>query len=429
MLATRVAVIGPHRDVQDVLACAGQFPQLELTPYLYTVDAESNQLALAAAGDHEILLFTGPAPYLRAKELTQIQVPMLHVPFTDADLYRALYELKGQADLSGLSFDTFPPDSVMRIYREFGLPAERIGVLNVERAMVSDEVAAFHRERYKRGESTGAVTCWKVAHELLLSAGVPVLRIFPGHQARLDTLDRAALLGEGLRSKAMQIVVGMVEVMPETSRPGPHAEQEFYLAVQHAILSYVREIDGHLLMPGLGQYVFFTTRALLEKSSDGLSRAPLLARLRAAVPARVAMGLGMGATANQAAEHARTSLARARECGVTACFAILETKQLIGPLGDSANTVRPLQAADPRLVSAARRAGLHALGVERFVAAVRNLGTRHFTASDLAPPLAITDRSARRLVLRMHQAGLVRVVGQEGLATRGRPRQLYQLVL
>lgn len=65
--------------------------------------------------------------------------------------------------------------------------------------------------------------------------------------------------------------------------------------------------------------------------------------------------------------------------------------------------------------------------MSKLAAQIARYGKTDYTAHELAAVLGITIRSAHRILLQWIDAQLVDIVGEEKVATRGRPRQIYRL--
>ena len=65
----------------------------------------------------------------------------------------------------------------------------------------------------------------------------------------------------------------------------------------------------------------------------------------------------------------------------------------------------------------------------KVISILKRKNAETFTANELASSLGITTRSANRMLVNWLDAGIVKIIGIEKLQTRGRPRQVYKLLL
>ncbi|MGG1575994.1 hypothetical protein ABHN01_23875, partial [Fictibacillus sp. NRS-1165] len=65
--------------------------------------------------------------------------------------------------------------------------------------------------------------------------------------------------------------------------------------------------------------------------------------------------------------------------------------------------------------------------MSKLMAQVARYKKANYTAQELAAILGITIRSSHRILGQWIDAGLVDVVGEEKISSKGRPRQIYRL--
>lgn len=428
---SEVAVVGPEDSVSDLVALNAEFPGLRLRPYVYENEHETVSVYQQIDPAVRVVLFTGPVPYYRVTGSVGAARPMLYVPFTGVALYRALFQLHQQYDVTCISVDTVERGAVLETYADLGLSAEGIYTLEYSQAPDRGEFVKFHRRHHESGLTAAALTCLRSAHRALQEEGIPCTRIIPTHGVLMESLERAFLVAENIRTGENQIVVGIVDVgacLRAERAAGSYSEvQRKHLALQSEILHFVQEVDGHFTPTGGDEYLFHTTQGPFLRASGNLRSIPLLRRLKALGPEPVFAGIGMSYTAAQAGTHARMALEHARRQGSDACFVVTEDRRVVGPLGSPQSGEFQSRTLDPQRLELARIAGVSPTSLERLIGAVHSAGIRAFTANEVAPWLHITDRSARRLLRQLGDAGVVRVVGEETHSVRGRPRQVFQL--
>lgn len=425
------AIVGPEFMVHKTLGLAGRFPSLHLSGYPYNSYEDSIEIFKALQNEAEVILFTGPAPYHFALNAIQPFVPTIHVPYTTGWLYPGLTKIRESHDITRITIDAFPRFLVEEAYEELGLPVTRVLTKEYPGVINKDELLEFHIENYRNGKSTAALTSLRAAYTELQGLGIPCVYAAPTASVIAETLEKVHLIGEAQRSRETQIVVGIIALEDDEKLAGlsPYEGQRIRLAVQQTLLRYVEEIEGSLIPSGGNEYLFFTTRGLFTKSTDWCTAAPLVAEVKKAFNVTISMGVGMGITANQAGSHARIALHKAKEARGGACYVLLENKQLLGPLGSARAASYSLRNLEPGFLRLAEQAGMSSAALSRLLACYSNLGQDSFTAHELAPVLGVTVRSTHRLLDQLVAAGHARVVGEEKLATRGRPRQVFKLLI
>src|SRR5690606_12772804 len=126
--------------------------------------------------------------------------------------------------------------------------------------------------------------------------------------------------------------------------------------------------------------------------------------------------------------HARMALNQSLDFGGQQCFIVKENRSVIGPIKKEVPLTYPLTVTDEKILKKAEKAGISPAYLEKIIAILQRKSVKTFTAQDLANSLGITTRSSHRILLKWLDAGIVKISGMEKVQTRGRPRQVYQLI-
>ncbi|MEW6244838.1 MAG: hypothetical protein AB1497_11410 [Bacillota bacterium] len=420
----RVGVIGPSKLVQETLAVSRELVGLEALPFAYESAVEAGRLCEEAAGCSEVVMFTGPIGYRMAMREYRPTVPTAYIHYSPMWLYRSLFGVSDRSLLSRVSVDTIDKQVVEATYRELELPLERIEVYRYDGLPDPEQVTDFHVRMAEGNQTRYALTCLLSVYRRLRKLGIPCSWLVPSRVAMRETLERALYLAEGARARGTQIVVGLVKVDLEGRSTTSFEYQKLRLRIHEILLEEMEEIGGHLVDCGGGEYQFFTTRAAFELVTSHYSNWALSDRFFQA-GIRAAIGVGFGATANEAGLNARNAVEHASSYETNSCFVMSEDKQLMGPLGPD-QIKYELRNTDPRFIALARQLGLAPATLGKVLAICLHLGNQ-FTAEQLASHLGVTLRSGNRILQRLLREGYVKQVGQESSGGRGRPKRVFQV--
>jgi hypothetical protein len=426
-----VAIIGPEDSIVDCLKIAKEYPWLSIKAFPYETEDETDELVKSLQNDFSVILFTGPIPYLRTKDMPELMnCKCLYVPFNSNGLYKALFQARNISDFSHVSIDTIKKSEVSLVYEELGLKITPDHILEYNHAITTNEFVGFHKALYEQGKTEMAFTCLRSCYLALKKMGIPVIRIFPLGSDIRESFEKTQLVSESLWNKGLQITVGVMAVdgYHEWAKvKGIHEAQALNLRLTQFILQYVKDVDGHFIHTSPGEFLFFTTRTLMENSTNQFSHPPqILKSFSLSEQLTVSIGIGIGGTASLSANHARIALQQAQQYGGNTCFVVNEQHQIIGPLGNEQNSIIDLRTTDDLQLEAAKKTGLSAATLNRLLNAVKQSG-REFTANEVASFLSMTLRSSRRLLSYLEKASIIEIVGQESLHSRGKPRRVYKL--
>lgn len=423
----RVGVLGADLGVAKVREVAADVRCVALVPLVYEREEQVDELLASAARRIDVALFCGPVPYLLARDAIPPGLPATFIPYDGSGLVKALfdfYRLPAEGP-DAFSVDSVPREVVLRGIAEVEMDVRDVVAISDGAVLPRERLVERHAELWRERRTRAAVTYLRSVQRELEAAGVPTIYVQPLASSVRVALDRAVLLTEHRSSEAAQLVIVLARV------PRPHADGsvqplKFDLGAQSLLLDVAEETDAALLPLGDGLYALYTTRAGLDRIGDwALGELPFLERLADVLGADPKLGIGFGGTSKEAQSNAMRALTLAQDVAGPRAFAVLRDGRLLGPLGGGTAEVRETRVHDASLLEEARRVGVAARSLSQIYAYLATF--RVFDTEKLARLLGVSERSARRVVSRLVEAGIVESAGEESVHRRGRPRPLYRL--
>ncbi|WP_257348957.1 GTP cyclohydrolase IIa [Pseudalkalibacillus decolorationis] len=426
-----IGVIGPNILVKRTEDALKGFPSF--TPYYHVCenDGAITSIPNELMNKVEVLLFLEYQMFRKAKEQIEFLIPIHYVPLMGTGLYRSLFRIKTLYGLRTLTVDSVPDQYVRQILNE--LEERNTDHVFYEGSDLDsiDEIVEFHSRYFDNRPGSSAMTGIQAVSEKLDALGIPNEWVTPTHQDLIVSLERALLATKTRRNKESQIVVGIINIddfrKVADNIPSEHEVQKLKLDLHRLLLDYVKLLDGHLISLGGGEYLFFTTRGIFERETRGYKFLPILDDAHKSLGVSLSVGIGFGRTATDAGNHARLALRQSKEFGGKTCFIVREDRSVIGPVEMTNPMIYDLSITDSKLLEESQKAGMSAAYMSKLMAQVVRYKKTNYTAQELASILGITIRSAHRILVQWIDAGLVDVVGEEKITSRGRPRQIYKL--
>jgi hypothetical protein len=432
-----IGIVGPHELVERIMlsgapasgrpgAAAGTLAAMEAGParrlvaaaYRDEQEAADQVVRLGTAID--VCLFASRVPYEYARTAGVLSCPATFVPLGGSALYAALLRAGRDTghDPGRSSVDVLSRSDVEEAFTDLGLPTSGVHVR--EDSGSPAVVASFHERLWRRKQTSVAFTCLQSVAARLSAAGVPVYPLRPtGNDIRM-ALRTAALLGGYRRLEDAQLALAIVEV-PALRDGGRRASprqsrEELRLTVHRFLVQEAQRIHAAVSPTSDHGFLIVATRGSLARATDGFRVPPFAERARSDLGVTIEVGIGMGRTAVEAEAHARASLGRVQSPSGMRGF----------PPGREGQVPPPV----PRLPEAgARRSrSLETLSrlAEKLAATDANLVVDAETAGQL---LAVTPRTARRLLHILVEEGLAWPLPPNRTPQPGRPRQFYRLVV
>jgi hypothetical protein len=429
-----IGVVGPHDLVERIMlsgtsaggkagsgagSAAETGPPRRLVAAAYRDEQEAADQVARLGPSIDVCLFASRIPYEHARTAGALSCPATFVPLGGGALYAALTRAArdGQHDPARSSVDVLGRGEVEEAFTAVGLPTSGVHVREDSGSVAV--VSSFHERLWRRGETSVAFTCVPSVEARLSAADVPVQPIVPTGSDIRGALRVAALLGGYRRTEDAQLALALVEV-PALRDGGRRASprqsrDELRLTVHRFLIQEAQRIHAAVSPTSDHGFMIIATRGSLARATDGFRVPPFTERARGDLGISLEVGIGMGRTAVEAEAHARASLGRVRASGIRGLAA--------GREGQA-----PIPA--PRLPEGGlrRSRSLETLSrlAEKLAATDANLAVDAETAGQL---LAVTPRTARRLLHIMVEEGLAWPLPPSRSPAPGRPRQFYRLVV
>ncbi|WP_143590620.1 transcriptional regulator [Thermoactinospora rubra] len=412
-----VGVVAPDDLIERILevgagmAAAGVL-DFELAGISYADELEIPRALQRVQSDLDACLFAGPLPHDLAQESGVLDVPATSIPLSGSALFGTLLRAKLElgVDVGRVSIDSVPEREVREAYSDVRLPSDGVRVYEYRDPGSPAEFLDFHREQWRSGTTTLALTSVRTVAQRLESESVPVLLMRPTTATIRLAVRTAALLGIGSRLEEAQIVVGIVKLPADT--PAGPGRNELRLAVHTVLLKEARRMGATVLPDGEDGFYVIATYGSLVTATNDLTEQPFVRRVREELGLAIEIGIGLGSTAQAAEADARKALTRPG--------ASLPRSALLRSGRPDARQVLREDKRAKALVTLEKLA--RAAGAGGDAPLVVDAGT-------VAELLDMTPRAARRVLLNLIEQGLAWQLPPARSTGPGRPRQTYRLLV
>ena len=431
----RLAIVGPLDSVNLIREVAEERAQtFSLIPIVYQDAAETADIMLKRKDEVDVWLFSGKIPYNHAVKANVLNQPLLYIPHTGASLYRALFQITHleQKSIESISFDTFSHQEIADTFADISVPLPELYVNDYQGIVSAAEMMEYHLDLWKKGKTKVAITCFLATYEALKQKGVPTFRIWPTRDSIRTTLDIAIRTHEALRFKDSQIAIQHIGIddYEEFVRQAmsTYHVQRVQVQLYELLVDYTESVQGSLVFHSNGQYTIYSTRGIVEEVTQNFTIMPCLEEIVRTLKVPVSGGIGLGRNAHEADENAHIALGQARRIGKGKWMVMMEDRTVAGPLSSATHLKYSVRGDDEFYHKWSQLLSVSTTTLSRLVAAFSKLDGKSVGADDVASYLAITERSARRLLNGLVEQSLAEVTGDEVLV-RGRPRKLYRIFL
>lgn len=436
----RIAILAPHDVVGIVEEIGRETGTFRFRSDAYSDSREIVDLFRKHRTEADAVLIGGPLAYdylmdrlAGSPELSGISVGF--VPYDETAIFRALFEMardRSDIDLEAmrLSIDHPAGEHIRECVEEINL-----GVANTfsKECLSAEDVAdlvSFHQDLWQSRHVTAALTSVHFVYERLRNLSVPVYRIHPSKSAIRSAL---SALEDRLREKRLQeqqIALVAIRFTDATRAGEPVPARTIVdrrrLPIDGRLQDLAEQLSGVVQWATPVEANILTTRRHVERDAFSGQSRDLLSGLRQEFAVGLAVVIGVADAANEALALARSLLDRKG-------FDPKEDIWLVdadGVIQRSFHTDARLRyesrSSDPDLVEKAELAKLGIGSINRVLALVDSNRSGRFSARQLADWLHVTPRSARRIIARLEDIGILERCGAQQPAGRGRPTRLYR---
>ncbi|NOU88510.1 hypothetical protein GC102_22540 [Paenibacillus sp. LMG 31460] len=431
-MSMKVLIVGPEDLVNITKETAKKYVELELIPVIY--DSPSQVVTLIEQHHHlcDILLLTGSAPYLIAKNnwikrKTEFNKPILYIALTEASIYRVLFKITNDMHMQAKPFSAFSSDYTESEFRkcldELGISNIHMFIKDSTIGVNTDELTSFHYQLWKENKVQAVITAYYAVYQQLLKLGVPVYRLDLSKSSIENTLQRVLLEGKRMHQAKNQIAVSYLGFHDPNHADYRTAEFE------QMIESYGEEVLAVIDWTEEGYLRFVTTREEIEKNTKQFKEMAILQDIEHAFKIVTYLGIGFGHTPKEAELKAHDAMMKAKSTREASCYIVEIDGKVYGPIGMSTNLNYSSRSGNAELLLIAKKAGISIGTLNKLISFCEQSGTTKLTTVDLSIGFGITLRSARRILSNLERHNFAKIIGEEQPINKGRPRQIYKLTL
>ena len=428
MTLVEIGIVGPEDTVpqiEDFLV--ERAPTVSYRTFIY--QAIEDVPSIIDQNDYiPVWLFSGQAPFAVAKDYMPTLVGT-YPKLSGSSLGKVLLTMsyKDQLRLERISFDTILADEVVLFYEAYGLETSELHLFPYKGHRTPKELIDFHLEKYQSNDVVACVTGILSVHQQLKLLGIPSYRILPTSLALQNSVDRAIQLLNIEQLKKGQVAAITLEIADLSNDLPSLKRQQLQVKMHEALIAFTKKVHGSFVQISDTRYVVFSTYGALEVVSSTDIQA-VIHQINQTTQLHANIGIGYGNTVERAEHHSLVALKQASSGGWDSYF-IVDANGMAFQRTNKQDMIQyATELTDEVLLEKLERAKVSSATYSKCFNAQRYMGKGSLTANDLAEYMDITLRSARRILNQLEEGDLARIVGEEQVNRRGRPRQIYEVL-
>lgn len=436
----KIGIIGPKASIQNVQNVIDKnYLFIEAVYFEYEHYSEAVQIVSENEAFVDALLFTGTTPYQYVSNFIKPKVPWEYLRRNQISFLSALLKASYMNgwDISAVSIDSYDEKLIYDTYAEIGHSKEDIRVDIPTYSLLEenylDLLLEFHREAYNAKKVHLCITGIDQIYDGLQASAIPCVKIQVSSEAIIDKINKLRLKYQMKLTDEGQaaVLAVMTDYIQEHSLYSKSDLQVFYKKNKVAEIIYIfaQRIGAAVIELSDGNYYLFTSKSMIENESYGFTKLDFLDTIHEKKLAKnIFIGIGIGHNTTMAKFNADLGRKKARQSNLDCMFIVFDDDKMIGPI-TTADKISNEPLVDNHIVEASKKTGIGINTLYKLDNLIRQYNIDCITPKELAKIFNVTPRSMNRILLKLEDAGYIKVMGKEQQADQGRPSRLIKIHL
>ncbi len=427
----KIAIVGAKDSVEKVYQIGRtSYLEHEFIPYAVGLCDECEAVLNHCEESADGLIFTGLGFVNISKKLNILSIPVEFITRDGSCIIKTFWDLRDrEVEPKRISMDVVGRHLFNDVCEELGLSFEKSYLFPYNPEQIEASLKQEHQRLWESGKIDLAITSYGWIYEQLIEAKIPVARLGVTAPIIRNSIDRVIARIENQEMKKSQLAVLLITI--EAKQDYNRYEYEALRkrnAFEKMLIDYLPIIQGTVTQNRDDQYIIISTRGAIENAAG---EAAFLRILYEAENQKIRLhaGVGFGHTAFDADYNARIALNKSREEKGNRYFLVDAQKRIYGPVGQRESVSYESAAMGEEMKKVARQTGLSTTYVSRIVNLTKNLDTDYVDSKKMAELLMITERSARRILKKLADAGHAELVTESQRNAVGRPIHIYKILI
>lgn len=369
------------------------------------------------------------------QEWGSFSIPTYTIQLSEQEFYKKLFQLtlrNRDLDFSRIFIDFLYEHNhylgLKEVVEEEALPYMLpFGEVNDQ---IYEKVLNEHIRLWQAGKIDLSMTRMSNIVQGLEKHGVPHLYVFPSLDSVVQQFEHIITELAAVKLAESRIAVGHLTIGSMDQEKESLNEWELRQMLLHkSLLEFSTEQKvPFLIQKSNKSFEIISSFKDLKMLTDNLTQCLLHAYLEKTLPFPVFIGWGVGNSMYKARTNAQTANGMSSATNTSGTFVVTDSDQVIGPLGEE-NCLHYRNQMNEQIQRLKEATDLSTLQLQKILAVLAKAESNELTAEELAYHLGLTVRSANRMLNRLEEKGVARILYKKQEKLRGRPTKIYQIQL
>lgn len=427
----KIAIVGAKDSVEKVYRIGmSSYIEHEFIPFEVGLCDECEEVLSRCEEIADGLIFTGLGFVNISKKLNILSIPVEFITRDGSCIIKTFWDMRERKLApERISMDVVGSHLFDDVCAELDLQFEQAYLFPYNPEQIEAELMQEHKKLWEAGKIDLAITSYGWIYDQLMEANVPVQRLGVTAPIVRNSIDRLIARIENQEMKKSQLAVQLVTI--EAKQDYNRYEYEALRkrnVFEKMLIDYLPVIQGTATQNRSDQYTIISTRGAIE---NALGETAFLKILASAEKENIRLyaGVGFGHTAFDADFNARMALKRSRQEKGNTYYIVDAKKRVAGPIGHQGVLEFDSVSTGEEVQKVALETGLSTTYISKIINLTTKLDTNLVDSKKMAELLMVTERSARRILKKLLDAGYAEVATSSQQNSVGRPIRIYRIFM
>ncbi|MED4569378.1 HTH domain-containing protein [Brevibacillus agri] len=369
------------------------------------------------------------------QEWGSFPIPTYTLQISEQEFYKKLFQLSlrnRDLDFSRVYIDfVFAQNNFLGLKEVVGADSMPYTLSPVEvNDQIYEAVLDEHLRLWQAGKIDFSMTRMSNIVQALTDRGVPHLYVFPSPESVAAQFEQMATELSAIKLAESRIAIGHITIgNVETQKESLNEWELRQMLLHKSLLEFSTEKKvPFIIQKSASSFEIISSFKDLKLLTDNLTHCLLLTYLEKTLPCPVHIGWGVGNSMYKARMNAQSANSMSAAGKTSGTYVVTDSDQVIGPLGEETCLQYRNQITD-YIQRWSEETDLSTLQLQKILAVLAKTESNELTADELAYHLGLTVRSANRILNRLEEKGVAKILYKKQEKLRGRPTKIYQIQL
>lgn len=418
------------------------FPDIDpiyLVDDLYYFCHDTEKRLLEVRDQVNGFIFGGELQFHYYSYIFQPNIPCDYISKDWSSLQNALLSI-GQRGInfSSVSIDSYSVATVRSIYRDIGLQLSDTKVKVIDRKVFGKQYVEYvskkHQSFFEKGDVEGCVTALAPVYDYLVSIDIPCVYAHPTIEIISKTINKIRNHYELQKGKSASFAMILIHLIPKQEHSSIRKDDYLYMhekiKVAEEVYFFAKDTNAAVLNDTLDKFIILMNRSDLIDYTNGLQKFYLIDEIHTNTNFDILMGIGYGYTPGQAKFNANLAIEKLDIENRNMAYVVIDSTSILGPLNFLTTTPdEALKSEEAMFLELSKSSGVSKSILWNLYSLIEKNRKNTFTSTELSKKLGISQRSSSRLLRKMEESHLAKIVNKEVTGTSGRPSDIYEITL